>query len=197
MRQRRNGWKWAFLFLLSLNLLILILGWVAVQSLIPETSDTSTSQLEESDNGGEVEEQGQSVAQIETNFSQLNQLINAQDTGGFEVVFDQQGVTLSNTYTVLGQEAGLDMRFIPEATEQGDIRLTKESFSFGPINLPGPQVLEIVQSQGDVPEWLHIDPANEMLQIEMAEMDISEDYYMLAESIDLEHETAQLTLYQR
>ncbi|MFB4163739.1 YpmS family protein [Alteribacillus sp. JSM 102045] len=184
IRSKLNGWKWLFFLLLALNLLFVISIFLLI---------TTNSQQDTENNDNQADEEFTEYFSVHLTQSQLNQLL--QDELGEENVnaeITDNLARVSASVSVLGRTIDASMNFEPEALENGNIALHQKSFSIGRLSLPDSKVLSLLGSQADLPEYVEVQPGNNQILVQLNEIQIADQYFLKAETFDLEEDNIHL-----
>lgn len=183
-------WKHLFFLLLAINIIVtigvLILVNLPVKDTLPPESDGVTSQ--------DVQ------FQIQTNKADLNKIINHYiEEEGLKSPIDykiilQDEVELFGTMKVFTQDIEMKLTFEPESLQNGDLILKQKSISIGQIQLPVPFVLKFVRDQYDFPEWVSIQPNDELVYVSLQNMELKSDIQVRVNKFDLKNDDILFTL---
>lgn len=180
----RNRWKAGFFTLLGLNILVILVA--AVLLMIPlEDDELSENNSEERDN----------VAfQIRAAKDDLNQMIDhyIQEEGykgpvNYSVVLNDN-VELNGSVPVFTSEINFKMTFEAKALENGDLLLKQNSISVGALKLPVSHVLKIIRDSYNFPEWVKIQPNDELIYVSLQNLEMKSDLQVRAEKFDLKND---------
>ncbi|GIN60874.1 hypothetical protein J27TS8_08670 [Robertmurraya siralis] len=185
-----NKWKWIFFFLLGLNILFVLLVVIMVNMPIKDKALPPTD--------GPVEEDVQ--FHIQATKADLNKIINhyIEEEGltspiAYEVLLNDE-VELYGTMKVFTQDIEMKLTFEPEALENGDIILKQKSISIGQIQLPVSYVLKFIRDQYDFPEWVNIQPNDELIYVSLQRMNLKSDVKVKVNKFDLVDDDIQFSL---
>ncbi|MGF2616757.1 DUF2140 family protein [Rossellomorea vietnamensis] len=179
----KKKWKASFFTLLGFNILVIL--FVAVLLMVPiEDDELPEESLNEREN----------VAfQIRATKKDLNQIIDHYIEDEFtapvdySVVLDDQ-VVLNGAVPVFTSEINFKMTFEPKALENGDLLLKQDSISVGALNLPVEHVLKIIRDSYEFPEWIKIQPNEELIYVSLQNLEMKSDLKVRAEKFDLEND---------
>jgi uncharacterized protein YpmS len=177
----RNRWKAGFFTLLGLNIVVLLIA--AVLLMIPiEDEELAEENLKEREN----------VAfQIKASKNDLNQMIQhyIEEEGikgpvDYSVVLNDH-VELNGSVPVFTSEINFKMTFEAKALENGDLLLKQDSISVGTLNLPVSHVLKIIRDSYNFPEWVKIQPNDELIYVSLQNLEMKSDLQVRAKTFDL------------
>ncbi|GEK58845.1 YpmS family protein [Marinococcus halophilus] len=185
----RNIWKILFILLLAINVIVigaLVFWWV---SLDQESGSTETEQQISE------EEDFQPYFTGETDSAQVNNILEAEmENERADLVVENGQFKIVSALELLGREIDIELSFVPEALENGNIELRKEDFSIAGLPLPGPEVLTVVQSQSEFPEFVQINPEEETIRIRLDQWSEDEEYTVRADKVNLEEDEIVFTV---
>lgn len=184
--------KWKLLFFLLLGINMAVVTFILIMINLP---------IKESALPKSVEENNRDVQfRINTNKEDLNRIINHYiEDEGFKSPIDykvqlQDEVELLGTMKVFTQDIRMKLTFETEALENGDLILNQKSISVGQINLPVPFVLNFIKEQYDFPNWVIIEPNEELIYVSMQKMKLKSDIKVKVNKFDLKNDDIQFTL---
>jgi uncharacterized protein YpmS len=184
-----RNWKRLFFGLLAINLLVIILLCILIN--LP-AHDDKIKPSPDKDNDIQF--------RVNTNKKDLNKLINqylSEEglTGPINYqVFLTDDVELYGTIPAFGKEMELKLTLEPKALKNGDIILKQKSISLGQMNLPVSFILNFINEQYRLPEWVSIQPNEEQIYVSLQDMKLKSDIKVKAEKFDLEHDDISFLL---
>jgi uncharacterized protein YpmS len=105
-----------------------------------------------------------------------------------DLVVEDGQFKIISALELLGREIDIELSFVPEALENGNVELQKDDFSIAGLPLPGPEVLTVVQNQTEFPEFVQINPEEETIRIRLDQWSEDEEYTVRAERVNLEED---------
>lgn len=185
-----NKWKNLFFLLLSFNIIfvlaILLLVNIPVQDkAVPEVYEEGTEDVE---------------LQVNATKQELNKMINNyMEKEGltspirYQITL-QDEVELMGTMQVFDQNIEMLLTFEPEALPNGNLILNQKSISIGQLQLPVPFVLNFIREQYDFPEWVSIQPNDELIYVSLQNMKLKSDISVKVNKFDLKNDDILFTL---
>jgi uncharacterized protein YpmS len=186
----KNKWKVGFFVLLGL----IILGFVIIVSMIfmPVQDDALPK-----DNKNPNQQVGFNV---ETNKNDLNLIIEHYiEEEGMKgpVDYDVQlkdDVELLGSVPVFTSDLDFKLNFEPKALDNGDILLKQKSISVGSLNLPVNYVLKVIRDSYNFPDWVKIQPNDELIYVSLQDMKLKSDVKVRANEFDLKNDNISFRL---
>jgi uncharacterized protein YpmS len=186
----KNKWKVGFFILLGL----IILGFVIIVSMIfmPIKDDALPK-----DNKNPNQQVGFNV---ETNKNDLNLIIEHYiEEEGMKgpVDYDVQlkdDVELLGSVPVFTSDLDFKLNFEPKALDNGDILLKQKSISVGSLNLPVNYVLKVIRDSYNFPDWVKIQPNDELIYVSLQDMKLKSDVKVRANEFDLKNDNISFRL---
>ncbi|WP_201713231.1 YpmS family protein [Rossellomorea arthrocnemi] len=186
----KNKWKVGFFVLLGL----IILGFVIIVSMIfmPIKDDALPK-----DNKNPNQQVGFNV---ETNKNDLNLIIEHYiEEEGMKgpVDYDVQlkdDVELLGSVPVFTSDLDFKLNFEPKALDNGDILLKQKSISVGSLNLPVNYVLKVIRDSYNFPDWVKIQPNDELIYVSLQDMKLKSDVKVRANEFDLKNDNISFRL---
>ncbi|EZH68006.1 hypothetical protein DH09_08820 [Bacillaceae bacterium JMAK1] len=166
-------WKIAFFTLLA----IIIGGFLVVILLLTSSSDQQAIPEEQHIEDGLVP-----LFTVETDLERVNRYIESEFDEPFRLESQEEQLRLSNTYEVVGMNVDIQVQFIPEITENGNIRLIEDGFSVGALSLPASTVLRLVDEAADFPDWIYVNANEGVIDVRLTEIELDNDLVIQAES---------------
>ncbi|WP_240376434.1 YpmS family protein [Bacillus piscicola] len=190
VKKNKNIWKTLFVTLVSLQVLLVLFLFFIVSS--PAEKDEKKV-AEHS-----AEETGfQEYFSVHMTKEQLSRLINDQMDQGMDIRITNQHIRVSASYHFLGRAVKAAMEFQPKALENGDIVLHEQSVTVGGLAIPGATVLSLVDSQSELPDYVDVQPADKQIYIQMAKIEIANQYAVKVKRLDLKKNDIYLMVGKR
>ncbi|PFG06006.1 MULTISPECIES: YpmS family protein [Bacillaceae] len=186
----KNKWKVGFFVLLGM----IILGFVIIVSMIfmPVKDDALP------DNNKNTNQQV--GFNVETNKKDLNLIIEHYiEEEGMKgpVDYDVQlkdDVELLGSVPVFTSDLDFKLSFEPKALDNGDILLKQKSISVGSLNLPVNYVLKVIRDSYNFPDWVKIQPNDELIYVSLQDMKLKSDVKVRANEFDLKEDNISFRL---
>lgn len=186
----KNKWKVGFFVLLGM----IILGFVIIVSMIfmPVKDDALP------DNNKNTNQQV--GFNVETNKKDLNLIIEHYiEEEGMKgpVDYDVQlkdDVELLGSVPVFTSDLDFKLSFEPKALDNGDILLKQKSISVGSLNLPVNYVLKVIRDSYNFPDWVKIQPNEELIYVSLQDMKLKSDVKVRANEFDLKEDNISFRL---
>ncbi len=186
----KNKWKAGFFGLLGILLVGLII--IAFMIFTPIKDDKLPENNEKIN-----KEVG---FDVNTNKRDLNLIIEHYiEKEGLKGPVDYK-VQLTDDVELLGSvpvfTANLDFKltFEPKALDNGDILLKQKSISVGSLNLPVSYVLKVIRDSYNFPEWVKIQPNDELIYVSLQEMKLKSDIKVRAKEFNLKDDNIAFRL---
>ncbi|ADH99990.1 YpmS family protein [Salisediminibacterium selenitireducens] len=160
-----NLWKWAFL-ILCLALVLTFAGMTLVYLYAVSGSDREEweSPVYEDSDGA--------VFEISTTKDDINlwieQEMRAEGEENFQLYLDDY-MYVETTVDVFGLQVPVDLRLIPEVTEDGNLVLIEDRFRIAGFSLPSEQVFRLIRATADLPDWIDVIPESSEFYIDLRE----------------------------
>ena len=186
----KNKWKVGFFVLLGM----IVLGFIIIVSMIfmPVKDDALPE-----NNKNMNQEVGFNV---ETNKKDLNLIIEhyIEEEGmkgpvDYEVQL-KDDVELMGSVPVFTSNLDFKLDFEPKALENGDILLKQKSISVGSLNLPVSYVLKVIRDSYNFPDWVKIQPNDELIYVSLQDMKLKSDVKVRANEFNLEDDNISFRL---
>ncbi|CQR46096.1 hypothetical protein BN1058_00343 [Paraliobacillus sp. PM-2] len=180
----QRNWKRLFIGLLSINLFIVILLFIL---LFSPTADTPTIPEQV------TEEKAGAAFTVRSSKQNLSQLVNTyldkalHDTKGKYTVQFEEDVQFHGSVRAFNTDIPVSIRMEPIVQKNGDLILQQKEMSLGLLLLPKNKILEYVNKQVDLPDWVVIDPKNEQIHVAVTQMDIKSNFNVRIQQFDLEN----------
>ncbi|KPL59857.1 YpmS family protein [Rossellomorea vietnamensis] len=186
----KNKWKVGFFVLLGM----IILGFVIIVSMIfmPVKDDALPEDNKNTDR--------QVGFNVETNKKDLNLIIEHYiEEEGMKgpVDYDVQlkdDVELLGSVPVFTSNLDFKLNFEPKALDNGDILLKQKSISVGALNLPVNYVLKVIRDSYNFPDWVKIQPNDELIYVSLQDMKLKSDVKVRANEFDLKEDNISFRL---
>ncbi len=179
------SWKVLFLGLVGVNGLFLILFlvfllWPVSQSNIPE------KEFIEDVSGAEftVQSSKQNLNALVNGY--VNKLLKDKDDKYF-VEFDED-VHLLGSFEAFQTDIPFSIILQPAVQENGDLILRPTEMSLGLLQLPKRRILDYVKKNTPTPEWIEIDPKNELIYIAVTQMEVKSNFKVKVQQFDLKND---------
>lgn len=137
---------------------------------------------------------------IKTNKADLNEIINHYLekevlTGGihYEIRLEDD-VELYGTMPVFSQNISMKLTFEPEALENGDLILRQKAMKIGELPLPASHVLKFIKDKYQLPDWVLIQPKEELVYVSLENMKLKSDVKVKIDHFDLLNDQLAFTL---
>ncbi|RBP02147.1 YpmS family protein [Rossellomorea aquimaris] len=186
----KNKWKVGFFVLLG----VVFIGLAIIVSMIfmpikddalPENSKNTNQEV---------------GFNVETNKKDLNLIIEhyIEEEGmkgpvDYEVQL-KDDVELMGSVPVFTSNLDFKLDFEPKALENGDILLKQKSISVGQLNLPVSYVLKVMRDSYNFPEWVKIQPTDELIYVSLQDMKLKSDIKVRAKEFDLKEDNISFRL---
>ncbi|MGE6752367.1 YpmS family protein [Rossellomorea sp. NPDC071047] len=186
----KNKWKIGFFVLLG----VVLIGLAIIVSMIfmPIKDDALPK-----NNKNTNQEVGFNV---ETNKKDLNLIIEhyIEEEGmkgpvDYEVQL-KDDVELMGSVPVFTSNLDFKLDFEPKALENGDILLKQKSISVGQLNLPVSYVLKVIRDSYNFPEWVKIQPTDELIYVSLQDMKLKSDIKVRANEFNLKEDNISFRL---
>lgn len=186
----KNKWKVGFFVLLG----VVLIGLAIIVSMIfmpikddalPENSKNTNQEV---------------GFNVETNKKDLNLIIEhyIEEEGmkgpvDYEVQL-KDDVELMGSVPVFTSNLDFKLDFEPKALENGDILLKQKSISVGQLNLPVSYVLKVMRDSYNFPEWVKIQPTDELIYVSLQDMKLKSDIKVRAKEFNLKEDNISFRL---
>ncbi|MFA1643409.1 YpmS family protein [Chryseomicrobium aureum] len=184
-----NKWKIAFLGLV----LLLVIAIVYVGSLLTGTSESYTlTDRPDPAEGGQlfVETSKQDFEKLANKY--IQEAVRDQPIPLQLVVEDK--IALTSELTVFSLTIPVQMYFDPVVLEDGNIQLVQNQVDIGQLSIPPEEILKLLRSSIDLPNWMIVSPADESVFIDLGGLPIDGDLDIRAQEIDLENDEIILSV---
>lgn len=184
-------WKYSFWGLAVLNISIVILVFFLFTSPIEKKSLEMDPNTENTNNV---------AIDIHTNREQFGKLIeNRISNGGQEKKGDIQVhvsdvIELNYRINALGREIDLDMKFLPEVQENGDLILKQQAVAINNIEMTGGRPLQMMDRFIAPHDGITIMPDEEQIYLSLSEMNNGKNFRFKAVKMDLGNDDITMQL---
>jgi uncharacterized protein YpmS len=103
-------------------------------------------------------------------------------------------VELMGSVPVFTSNLDFKLDFEPKALENGDILLKQKSISVGQLNLPVSYVLKVIRDSYNFPEWVKIQPTDELIYVSLQDMKLKSDIKVRANEFNLKEDNISFRL---
>ncbi|MFB1049704.1 YpmS family protein [Paraliobacillus sp. JSM ZJ581] len=183
-QKTQRHWKKLFIGLLSINLFIFMVLFILLFSPTPKAPTVPEHS---------AEEQAGAEFTVHSSKENLSQLVNGyldealnDKKGKYSVQFEED-VQFHGSVQAFNKDIPVSISMEPIVQENGDLILQQKEMSLGLLLLPKNKILEYVEKQVDLPEWIIIDPANERIHVTVTQMDIKSNFNVRIQQFDLEN----------
>ena len=187
-----NPWKAAFLFLVA----VLIGGFLLLFTRLTQERENVSQNVAEN-----VVREGDPVITINSNKEQVNRFVdfylaNLQKDAEqqYQFVLKNEAL-LTGEFDLLGFPVSFYLYFDPFVMANGNIQLKAKSLSIGALGLPINQVLKMIQNNSKIPEWIDIQPKEEMIILRLDQFELKNGMFFRADKINLVDNEIQLNVY--
>jgi uncharacterized protein YpmS len=186
----KNKWKVAFFALLG----ALIAGFVIILLMVFAPAKDDELPENKANNNREV------GFDVRSNKHDLNLIIKHYiEEEGLKgpVEYDVQlkdDVELLGSVPVFTSDIDFKLQFEPKALKNGDILLKQKSISVGALNLPVSYVLKVIRDSYNFPEWVKIQPNEELIYVSLQDMKLKSDIKVRAKEFDLKEDNIMFRL---
>lgn len=187
-----NPWKAAFLFLVA----VLIGGFLLLFTRLTQERENVSQNVAEN-----VVREGDPVITINSNKEQVNRFVdfylaNLQKDAEqqYQFVLKNEAL-LTGEFELLGFPVSFYLYFDPFVMANGNIQLKAKSLSIGALGLPINQVLKMIKNNSKIPEWIDIQPKEEMIILRLDQFELKNGMFFRADKINLVDNEIQLNVY--
>lgn len=184
-------WKQLFLTIVGLNIGLAMALFVFLLWPIPET-ETPTKTFIEEEPGAEFT--------ITSSKQNVNELVNEyvdqymNDTHGKYTVKLDENIQLLGSIVAFETEIPITITLEPSVLENGDLLLHVSNMSLGLLKLPEQKILEYVKKELRTPEWVEIDPTNELIYVAVTQIETKSNFKIKVQSFDLKNDRISFRL---
>lgn len=183
-------WKGLFFGLLALNVVFVIVIVTALFKVPTEEHDNPYTSFDQSGVELKVVSSKGELTKVINNYLEKESKNNPLE---YEIILDED-VLLIGSITAFTRKLHLEMKFNPIVTPEGDLILEQETISIGQLMLPVPFVLTYIKENYILPEWVVIDPKEELIYVSVTQMDIKSDVDVKVDTFDLESDDISFKL---
>ncbi|WP_164462186.1 YpmS family protein [Bacillus sp. FJAT-42376] len=184
-------WKWAFIVLLAVN--IAAIGIAAILIFSPAEQNAPTQK--------DIKE-GKAVAlNVGAKKEALNQLIDHYlkkeanaDQYNYKVYLEDK-VYFTGGIRAFGKDIDAKITFSPVVKKDGNMRLFVEDLSIGKLDIPVSFVLNYISTSYTLPEFVHINEKNHSIDVDLTDIQLSNNYRAKAEKFDLKNDVIRFELF--
>ncbi len=187
-----NPWKAAFLFLVA----VLIGGFLLLFTRLTQERENVSQIIAET-----VVREGDPVITINSNKEQVNRFVDfyladlqKDAEQHYQFVLKNEAL-LTGEFDLLGFPVSFYLYFDPFVMANGNIQLKAKSLSIGALGLPINQVLKMIQNNSEIPEWIDIQPKEEMIILRLDQFELKNGMFFRADKINLVDNEIQLNVY--
>ena len=184
-----NPWKAAFLFLVA----VLIGGFLLLFTRLTQERENVSQIIAEN-----VVREGDPVITINSNKEQVNRFVDfyladlqKDAEQQYQFVLKNEAL-LTGEFDLLGFPVSFYLYFDPFVMANGNIQLKAKSLSIGALGLPINQVLKMIQNNSKIPEWIDIQPKEEMIILRLDQFELKNGMFFRADKINLVDNEIQL-----
>ncbi|MBM6616801.1 YpmS family protein [Bacillus suaedaesalsae] len=181
----KPSWKQLFLCVVGVNVFFVLsffifLLWPVSDSEIP------IKEFIEDEPGAEFT--------IKSSKQNLNELVNEYVDKFMKDKDDKYTVKLDENVQLLGSieafqtEIPISITLEPSVQENGDLVLYASDMSLGLLKLPEKKILEYVKKELTTPEWVEINPDNQLIYIAVTQMEVKSNFKVKVQSFDLKND---------
>lgn len=187
-----NPWKAAFLFLVA----VLIGGFLLLFTRLTQERENVSQIIAEN-----VVREGDPMITINSNKEQVNRFVDfyladlqKDAEEHYQFVLKNEAL-LTGEFDLLGFPVSFYLYFDPFVMANGNIQLKAKSLSIGALGLPINQVLKMIQNNSEIPEWIDIQPKEEMIILRLDQFELKNGMFFRADKINLVDNEIQLNVY--
>ena len=187
-----NPWKAAFLFLVA----VLIGGFLLLFTRLTQERENVSQIIAET-----VVREGDPVITINSNKEQVKRFVDfyladlqKDAEQHYQFVLKNEAL-LTGEFDLLGFPVSFYLYFDPFVMANGNIQLKAKSLSIGALGLPINQVLKMIQNNSEIPEWIDIQPKEEMIILRLDQFELKNGMFFRADKINLVDNVIQLNVY--
>ncbi|WP_182200807.1 YpmS family protein [Paraliobacillus salinarum] len=181
----QRHWKKLFIGLLSLNLLVITIIFILIFSPAPDLP-VEEKQITEEKAGAQftVQSSKKNLSQLVNGY--LDEALNDKK-GKYSVQFEED-VQFNGSVQAFSKDIPVSISMEPIVQENGDLILQQKEMSLGLLLLPKNKILEYVEKQVGLPEWIRINPKKEQIYVAVTEIDIKSNFKIRIQQFDLEND---------
>jgi uncharacterized protein YpmS len=185
--QLKTEWSWKQLFIGIVGVNVCIVSLFFTFLLWP-VSDTDVPKKEY------IEEEPGAEFTITSSKQNLNELVNEYVDSFMKDKEDKYTVKLDENVQLLGSieafqtDIPISITLEPSVQENGDLVLYASDMSLGLLGLPEKKILEYVKKELSTPEWVEIDPKNQLIYIGVTQIKVKSNFKVKVQSFDLKND---------
>ncbi|MGG7621236.1 YpmS family protein [Bacillus coreaensis] len=181
----KPSWKQLFLGIVGLNVCFVLFFFIFLFWPLSDT-DIPIKEFIEEEPGAEFT--------ITSSKQNLNELVNEYVDHFMNDKDDKYTVKLDENVQLLGSieafqtDIPISITLEPSVQENGDLVLYASDMSLGLLALPEKKILEYVKKELKAPEWVEIDPKNQLIYIGVTQMEVKSNFKVKVQSFDLKND---------
>jgi uncharacterized protein YpmS len=185
--QLKTEWSWKQLFIGIVGVNVLLVSLFFLFLLWP-VSDTEVPIKEY------IEEEPGAEFTITSSKQNLNELVNEyvdsfmRDKEDIYTVKLDENVQLLGSIEAFDTDIPISITLEPSVQENGDLVLYASDMSLGLLGLPEKKILEYVKKELSTPEWVEIDPKNQLIYIGVTQIEVKSNFKVKVQSFDLKND---------
>lgn len=131
---------------------------------------------------------------ISSSKQNLDELVNEYVDNFMKDNEDKYTVKIDENVQLLGSieafqtDIPISITLEPLVQENGDLVLYASDMSLGLLGLPEKKILEYVKKELETPEWVEIDPKNQLIYIGVTQMEVKSNFKVKVQSFDLKND---------
>ncbi|SIS40508.1 YpmS family protein [Salimicrobium flavidum] len=176
-----NKWRSAFFGLVLINLGIVL--WLLALIFLPTDYTLVNVDRERTNTDAEF-----TIISTKDNLEQLtNEYLNEMSS---ETIFNysislEEYVELRGNVRAFDQVIPITVKLEPVVQENGDLILEQQDISLGKLPLPSNKVLEFVEKNYELPEWVRVNPDEENIYVALTQMETESNFQLAADRFNL------------
>lgn len=197
MTPKKSGkavWKWAFLTLLALNIAFLAIVFLRLGPLNPGLTHQHTTVSQK----GDIKIGTFTSTRDDFNDTVASYLEEYQGKNShYSFSATSSNIVFEGSYKLLSYEVPLEIYFTPIVLDDGSIQLDISSVSAGSLTLPKADVLKVIASSYDFPDFVEINAKKGNIILNLPKMDNDAGVYLKAREFDLVNDHLNFDLYKK
>lgn len=181
----KPSWKQLFLGIVGANICFVLFSLIFLLWPVSDT-EISKEELLEEEPGAEF-----TISSSKQNLDELvNQYVDnymKDKDDKYTVKFDEN-VQLLGSIEAFQTDIPISITLEPSVQENGDLVLYASDMSLGLLGLPEKKILEYVKKELETPEWVNIDPKNQLIYIGVTQMEVKSNFKVKVQSFDLKND---------
>lgn len=181
----KPSWKQLFLGIVGANVCFVLFFFIFLLWPVSDT-EISKEELLEEEPGAEF-----TISSSKQNLDELvNQYVDnymKDKDDKYTVKFDEN-VQLLGSVEAFQTDIPISITLEPSVQENGDLVLYASDMSLGLLGLPEKKILEYVKKELETPEWVNIDPKNQLIYIGVTQMEVKSNFKVKVQSFDLKND---------